>query len=193
VSTVYSLDYYCANVFWKVLLYRPDIFTQFIVFLHENFDRTVYIGNYSDSEKTIKTLFPNVVALVRGPERNAYAEAASMRKKLFDAFENSGASEKSSGKSSGKSSEKSSGKSSERTLVVACAGVYGRCLSRDLYEKVTHDNQSGGGKKGLFILDMGSVMDLLHGRITRGWMRKEVPTGFSRIQTLNAIATAFRS
>lgn len=142
-----SSNAYSVNCFWYPACYDISTFVNFFQILNKSCKNQIYIGNENDQPEILKKLFNNLSTHIKTPPRDAYSQIERIYTETCEAIE--------------KFNE------AEYVLVAIASGCSGRCLGKRLWKSSVLQS------KTIAILDLGSVIDALHNRITRGWIRKE--------------------
>lgn len=139
---------YSLNTFWYLPCYDQPFAIDFFKRFRSQFDYTIHVGNENDKMEILQLFFGKNVIHIPSPRKDAYSEIDRMEAELVSKLDELN-------------------KTPDQYICVNMGcGCSGRCLGKRIWPK--YDN--------IFIMDIGSIMDRVHNRITRTWMKVEPVT-----------------
>ena len=154
---------YSANAFWITCCYDLPFWLKFVKEFRKNFDKIIHIGNENYDTSVLKLIWNKEFSHVDMPSRDAYSNIDEAEKETNELL--------------------SEIKDTDYTLIVLECGPTGRCLGKRIWKNTKYNS------KNIFLFDFGSLMDALHNRKTRGWIRKEhldVSLVFKELSKINS-------
>jgi hypothetical protein len=140
---------YSRNAFWITACYDLIFWLKFLKEFRQQFENVIYIGNENVTKDILNLIWGN-----RLLENNfvyielpTYSNIDDVEKEFNESINNISI--------------------NNYTLVVLESGPSGRCLGKRIYKSDEYKNRK------LFLFDFGSMMDALHNRKTREWIKKE--------------------